>query len=343
MKILMFSRLFYPHVGGVEEHVEKLSEQLINKGHKVTIITEQYNNKLKLSEKCKSAQIFRIPIPHQKKQKKWHIWKWLWENRALIRAADLIHIHDVFFWFLPFKLIFPRKKIYITFHGYEGSTPPKIKAIIQRKIGEWLSRGSICVGEFMKKWYQAKPDFVIYGATDRIKSLKPTPRSVIYLGRLSEDTGIMTYLQAIKILKDKQMSIKLDVYGKGPQLNQAKTFVKENRLDVKFHGFVKNAQRKIPRYSLAFISRYLGILEAMMAKRPVFAVYNNQIKKDYLTCHPQAKNMVIANHGRMLADKIIKYLNHPQSFQVKVNQAYRFAEKQTWNKLTEKYLQLWQK
>jgi len=342
MTILMFSRLYYPHIGGVEKHVEKLSEQLIKKGHTITIITELFRNNLKKSETKNKIKIFRIPVPHQEKQKKWHIWKWLWQNKGLIKKADLIHIHDVIFWFLPFKFVFPNKPIYITFHGYEGANPPQLKVIIQRKLGEWIAKKTVCVGEFMTKWYRAKPDLVIYGATDLIKSTKPKPNTAIYLGRLSTDTGIMIYLKALNILKSQQLNLKLDIYGNGPQLKQAKAFVNQHQLKVKFYGFVKNAHTKIPHHSLAFTSRYLGILETMLAQRPVLAVYNNQIKQDYLTCHPQAKNMLITNDAKILADTIIKYFNNPKSFQAKVRQAYNWSQKQTWGKVTGKYLKLWQ-
>jgi len=341
MTILMFSRLFYPHIGGVENHVEKLSRELIKKGHQITIITELFQKNLKKTETRNKVKIFRIPVPHQEKQKKWHIWKWFWQNRRLMQKADLIHIHDVFFWFLPLKPFFLKKPVYITCHGYEGIGPPTIKAILQRKIGEWLTHGTICIGQFMKKWYKAKPNFIIYGATDSIKSVTAKPNTAIYLGRLSGDTGIMVYLETLKLLKDKKINLTLNVYGNGPQLIQAQKFTKKHKLNVNFHSFVKDASSKIPQNSLAFISRYLGILEAMLSKRPVFAVYNNQIKKDYLTCHPQAKNMIITKDEKILADSIIKCLNNPKQFQGKIHQAYKWARKQTWGKITEKYLQLW--
>ena len=47
MTIVFLARLFYPHIGGVEKHVLEISRILIEKGHKVSIVTEKHDIKLK--------------------------------------------------------------------------------------------------------------------------------------------------------------------------------------------------------------------------------------------------------------------------------------------------------
>jgi phosphatidylinositol N-acetylglucosaminyltransferase subunit A len=42
-KIAMVCDFFYPNLGGVENHIYSLSQKLIARGHKVIIITHQYN------------------------------------------------------------------------------------------------------------------------------------------------------------------------------------------------------------------------------------------------------------------------------------------------------------
>jgi len=325
MNILFLTRLYKPHVGGVEKHVEEITK-ILSKKHQVTIITEQHDKKIKGQE----ANVYRIPVwKTSEKRKKWLIWKWFIKNIHLIRQADIIHAHDVFFWLLPFRFMFPLKPIYTTFHGYEGPAPPRWQAIILRKISEILSEGSICVGEFMKKWYFANPNKIIYGAaqpTGTVPVGAARNNAAIFLGRLNHDTGIMEYLRLAKL-----MNLKLDVYGDGLLLGVAKQFVKKHKLKVKFKGFIPNAQQYIKNYQYAFVSRYLAILEAMQVKRTVVAQYNNQIKKDYLTCHPQFKNMVIFNQA-----KEVKLSNN------KINNAHNWAKKQSWQKLSNIYLTLWQ-
>ena len=158
MNILFLTRLYWPHVGGVEKHVEKISE-ILKKKHEITIVCEKHDPKLSDFESRQGISIYRIPSSD-----KWVIWKWWLGHLQLIKQADIIHIHDVFFWFLPFRLPYWTKKVYITFHGWEGVCPIPFKNILWRKLAEKLTRGNICVGDFISKWYGTKPDFVTYGA-----------------------------------------------------------------------------------------------------------------------------------------------------------------------------------
>lgn len=344
MNILMFSRLYYPHIGGVEKHLKKISEVLIRKGHRVSILTEQFNKSLKTEEQVNGVPIRRIPTYHiSESRKKWVVWKWMRENRQWWRKFDLIHVHDVFYWIFPFKFFGGTPPNYVTFHGYEGVNPPGYASVVQRKLAESLSSGSICVGDFMRKWYRANPDIVIYGGVSGKMSKKSASKNVIYLGRLSEDAGILIYLEALKILGKMGIELGLDVYGDGPQLNKAKEFSEKNNLRVKFYGFVSEEKVRFTSARFMFVSRYLGILEAMRAKQKVFAVYNNEIKKDYLKCHPMAKNMIISGDPNTLATHLLKYIKKPKIHDVKVEKAYKWAKKQTWGNVTEEYLKLWQK
>ena len=154
----MMCRLYWPHVGGVEKHVEKICD-ILSKNHQIVIVCEKHDPKLPDFEKKRGVEIYRIG-----ETGKFGIWKWWFQHLNLLRDADIIHIHDVFFWFLPFRLPFWFKKVFMTFHGYEGSDAPKWKQIFWHKLAAWLTKGNICIGDFHKKWYGVKPDFVSYGA-----------------------------------------------------------------------------------------------------------------------------------------------------------------------------------
>ncbi len=165
MKVLFMSRLYYPHIGGVEKHVEKISD-ILSKKHEITIVSERHEPKLPEYEKRGRVKIFRIPLPDRvgEKSKKWWIWKWWLAHLQIIKQSDIIHIHDVFFWFLPFRLPYWHKKVYMTFHGYEGTDAPGIKQILWHQMAAKLTRGNICIGDFHQKWYKVMPDVVSYGA-----------------------------------------------------------------------------------------------------------------------------------------------------------------------------------
>jgi glycosyltransferase involved in cell wall biosynthesis len=332
MTILFFSRLFYPHIGGVEKHILELSKILLKKGHKVIVVTEEKNV---TTFKFKGINIYTINNGEEDWFKKFRVWKNLWQLKDLINNADIIHCHDVFFWYLPFRFIFPHKPVYTTFHGYE-IFPIKKKTILMRKVSEKLSFGNICIGDFIQKWYGTKPDFVSYGATDVIPHFIPRNDKAIFIGRLDEQTGIIEYLKVFKKIKEKHSKFELLVVGDGKYKALAAK-------KTKVLGFKKNPEKYFKKYRFAFVSRYLSILEALAAKRLVFALYDNPVKEDYLKMSPFAKFIIIEKDPVKLAERVLYYLNHPDEENKLITQGYNWAGKQSWNALANKYLSLWKK
>ncbi len=343
MKILFFCRLFYPHIGGVEKHVLELSKELSKKGNEIVIVTEQISEndktaeQLEIPESKTKIQIYRIPVGKDDYFKKLRIWKWFWQHRNLLQNADIIHIHDVFFWYLPFRFLSPLKRVYVTFHGYE-SYPIRKKAIMVRKIAEKLSWGNICIGDFITKWYMTKPTFVSYGAVDTgqniLKIQKVKNESAVFIGRLDEQTGILEYIKAVKTIKKKYPQFELLVVGDG----KYRELVKGNS---KIIGFRNNPEQYFATYHFAFASRYLSILEALSAKRLVFALFDNPVKEDYLRMAPFAPFIIIKKDPEKLAEKVEYFLGHPEKEKENIEKGYEWVKGETWRKMAQIYLQLW--
>ncbi len=361
MKILFFCRRFYPLIGGVEKHVLEISKRLIDKGHEITIVTEWNEKELggirdvgEIGD-IQGINIFRIPITTNEKKKKFQIWKSLFENRELIKEADIIHCHDLFYWFLPFKLLFPFKKVFTTFHGYEGSEVPSWNKILSHKMAKWLSSGTLAIGDWHEKWYGIKSDFVSYGAVEKwsLDGVYPAlcgarddrvhKYNFCFVGRLAKDTGIMVYLEVLKILKDKGKNFSLVVCGDGPQLDEAKKYSKVHELEVEFVGFVGNVEKYLNSSKEFFVSRYLGILEGLLAKKFVYAVFDSPIKEDYLKLAPFANMIFITKDPLELAEKILYFEGRGQEKEQQMKLGYEWAAKQTWEKIVGIYLDLWEK
>lgn len=334
MNIVFFSRRFWPDIGGVEKHVLEISKRLSAQGHSITIVTQsKILPKKKFS--LKGVTILRIP-QNTKKNKKLFIWQWLWKHKSVIENADVIHCHDVFFWYLPFRFVYPQKPVFTTFHGYE-SYPIKKKAIIVRKISEILSFGNICIGDFIKKWYKTRPTLVSYGAVELsvgMKKQKVRKDSAVFMGRLDEQTGVLEYVKAVALLRKKYPQFKLLVVGDGK-------YKKKIDKKAKVLGFKKNPERYFPEYHFAFVSRYLSILEAFAAKKLVVAVYDNPVKEDYLRMAPYAKFIIIAKDASEITRKVQFVLNHPKLEKQMVESAYIWVKNQTWENMIELYMKLW--
>lgn len=344
MNILFFTRLFYPHIGGVEKHVSEISKVLIAKGHKVTIITEDLStkdipiylqSKGRIQEKVNEIKIYRVPVGEDDWFKKFTTWNWLFKHRILIKNADIIHTHDVFFWYLPFRFLCPFKKVFTTFHGYE-SYPISKKSIFIRKISEKLSFGNICVGEFMKKWYGTKPSYTTYGGVNiaRNEVKIKNKMSAVFIGRLDEQTGILEYVKAVKLIREKIPNFKFEIIGDGK-------FRQEVEGNFKVIGFKKDPERYFSKYHFAFVSRYLSILEAMVAKRLVFALYDNPLKKDYLKMTPFANFINIVGSEKELTNLVFYFLKNSKKEEEMTHKAFDWVRNQSWENLTNVYLKIW--
>jgi glycosyltransferase involved in cell wall biosynthesis len=338
MNILFFSRLFYPNIGGVEKHVLEISRILVKKGHRLTVVTEQSSSKNKTYEVVEGIRVFRIPKLSEKSDKKFKIWKWLSNNIDLIKDADVVHCHDVFFWYLPFRFMFPFKKVFTTFHGYE-SFPLSRKNILIRKISEKLSNGNICIGHFIKKWYGTKPDIVAYGGANKVKESEwaiKNKNSALFIGRLDDQTGILTYAEAMRQIREKLPDFDFLVIGGGNLMSK----IDKN---IKISNPINNASDYLKNYNFAFVSRYLSIFEAMAAKRLVFAVYDNPLKEDYLRMTPFSKYIVIFKSPQELVLKISYYLKNINEKNKLVDLAHAWVNSNTWLEMTKIYIKLWKK
>ncbi len=60
MKIAQVAPFYEPHIGGVESHVKDIAEELVKRGHKVHVITSQYEKGLKEREIINGVVVKRV-------------------------------------------------------------------------------------------------------------------------------------------------------------------------------------------------------------------------------------------------------------------------------------------
>ena len=172
---------------------------------------------------------------------------------------------------------------------------------------------------------------------------KNSKLKILFLGRLEEETGIMEYLKALIMLKNEVPKFELTVLGDGGLSRKAKEFVKKNKINTSFKGFQKNIKKYLAECDFVFTSRYLGILEALSFKKFVFAVYNNEIKKDYLDMAPFAKYISISKNSEKLSDQIEHFLKNAYKSNKMIDRGFDWVRNKTWEKMTSLYIDLWNK
>ena len=307
MNIVFLTRLYHPHIGGVEKHVHRVTEELQKKGHEVTIITtrEQKQGKQRYSVLEHGSKVIRLNIPEIKVIGLFWTWLWVVFHVGLFRKADVVHAHDVAIWLAPLKIFFPKKPIHTTMHGWEGKYPIPYKNILLKKLARKMSKKVIGVGEYIQKYYKVKLDKVVWGGVDLPKAKGEKEKKLVFVGRLDHDTGVEQFVRKIP----KYKGYEVEFYGAGSLKDFCATF-----------GPVHGVVDPTPAYKSAeyiFAGGYLTALEALSHGCKVLVGADNPLKKDYWDEFPPKK-----------------YFKKPKLFK-------KVAKNYTWAKLAEEYHKLW--
>ncbi|MCX7014575.1 MAG: glycosyltransferase family 4 protein [Candidatus Sumerlaeota bacterium] len=349
-KDIVFVVRRFDTIGGVERHVQRLARELSARGIRVTVFTEAADNRRR-ADPGPGVRVVRFGPFHNRYLRTLAMQLRLLFHLPTLLRASLIHCHDSYpfaLWYLPFRFLLFWKRVYVTFHGYEGNVPPLRQDVWLRRVTEWLTRGNICVGDYIQKWYGTKADYITYGAIDPPGRTPPSPDfaapRLCFLGRLAKDTGILTYLEALSYLKTKGMQFLLAVCGDGVLRSACEELARRNGLSVEFHGAVERPEEHLAACDVALVSGYLAILEAMAHGRLVLAVYDNELKRDYLEGVRRAGgHFLMAGGAGEAASHLERLPAHPEEALAMAGRGASWARGQTWAKLTDMYLQLWAK
>ena len=372
-------------LGGVERHVWLVTEELVRRGHRV--------KELSLDETDKSYKDYKNYKDNKHdnffKDSPWHTpgrilslrpvlfklraWGYLWQRRELFGWAEVVHVHDVFWWIVPMLLIMwinkyyksynnykNRGRLFVTFHGWEGRWPPSWSAVWQKKLAAWLSNGTMGVGNFYQKWYGVKPDRVVWGVLDpkiakyaklgenrergpyKGPTLPRQGRTFAFFGRLEKVNGIEIMLDAMRYIKVRPWrTSRSDLFrcifvGDGNYREEAEKVGKVT-------GMLEEPWRYLADVDIVIASSYLAILEASGMRKRIIAVANNPLKRDYLEGHPMRKWFEVAGSSDELIGLITdKNYKDYKDYKEDREKSRNWALRQTVGKLTDEYLKLWQ-
>lgn len=335
MKLVFLTKRYAPHIGGVELHVSNISREFLKNKHKIIVVTEQYDANLPFYEVIEGVEVCRIP---HECQSKLQIWVWMLKHWFVFLNASIVHAHDVGWWYLPLLVFFWWKPLYTTFHGYEGHKEPTVKAMLSRKVVEFFSRKTLCVGDWMREWYKEKPTRVTYGAGSYHAHVLPKKHNAVFIGRLSLDTGVLEYIKGVLSLKGK---LTLDIFGRGVLQAQVEKMIVRTPY-IQFHGETTDVEKELASHRFAFVSRYLGIIEAQQVGRLVFAHTDTHIKTSYLSSFPTTQQMIQFHDAESLVSELEYVVNHPTYEQKMILRAQSWAKQQTWDRIATIYEELWQ-
>lgn len=226
LNILVYSSVFYPGIGGIENHTLFLVKEFVKLGHSVKVVTEQEQDPLR-------------PL----------------ENIEVIHASGLVNQLKAFFWadivYMPnitlkgIWLFFfnPFKKWAIShndFHlMYTNDWKTKLKNFLIRRASANISV-SKSVASFLKV-----PSKVIYNCYDNdVFKLYPEENrqyDFVFVGRLVSQKGCDLLIDAVSEL---EQPFTLNIVGDGYEYEALKLKVQQLNLDaqIKFLGFKKGEE-----------------------------------------------------------------------------------------------------
>ncbi len=150
------------------------------------------------------------------------------------------------------------------------------------------------------------------------KGLRERKNLIGYIGRLSEEKGIMNFIEAIPLILEKQDNLRFFIGGNGPLYTQIKDELNNNKIAQKVeipgwisHDKVADYLNELKLLILPSYSEGLptGVLEAMACGTPVLATPVGGVPdviKDGETGFIMGNNT-----AECIARNVIRALNHP--------------------------------
>jgi len=347
---IMIAPAYPPFVGGVERHVYEVHHALGRLGLKGRVIVFHQQPSLGvLAEDATWIDSNRL-------------WGWLPKSARLRRALKFIkiisqypeaklHFHDfgTIYPILPLlKLLGYLHRTFLTFHGWEGKYPPEPRVISMRQKCAKAVMGNIAVGKFIPKWYGTEPNMITYGGVDveRYSNITPDcnrlPLRVAYVGRFEQDTGILELINAIRAYyRVSGVRIDMHLFGSGRLKEDLLMLQSDSSVLVTVSPPVSDMTKVLERFPIIFASGYLTILEALCARRIVFAYYNNPLREDYLRLHPASRSMFICGNAQDVIDGLTLCHENIHGACQFSEPGWQWAKRQSWDNLAKQYLNLW--
>lgn len=348
LKILILSWEYPPNiVGGLSRHVFGLSSQLAEQGHEVHVLTAGKND-LPPFEDMNGVTVHRVKPINEYDD---HFLNWIAglnlamafkaEQLAMGQDFDIIHAHD---WLVGAAAITLRERlgipllttIHATEHGRNNGIYTEIQQFIHEKEQQLILQSDqlIVCSDYMKdeiKKVFTSADEKIAVIPNGIEPLRVDhkiedifpdlneKKYIFSIGRMVEEKGFDTIIEAAAIAKEKNKDLCFVIAGKGPMLRAYQKQVTERGLDnqVSFIGYVTDEQRNvlIQGCELAVIpSLYepfgIVVLETMILGKPT--VVSNTGGMKGIVKHLQTGMLMVPGNAHSLLEQLEFLLSQPE-------------------------------
>ncbi|MHA1251712.1 MAG: glycosyltransferase family 4 protein [Candidatus Helarchaeota archaeon] len=348
---------------GGEIHIVKLAEELSKKGINIFFINSDYSGIIN------GVRYIKLPYKKYRNSPYYPKFNYLMKTleklqidiintfstngfliKKLKKYSNVPIIHSQFVWRLdisykiryPFGFLFYGKPFIFLAYKYE------LNGI---NNADYVIVTSRVLNKLVRHYTKQKNIKIIPRGVD-IDLFKPQPYPknkgiiAIVLGRLDRAKGVQDIIKAFKILDDKNLDLKLNVYGTGPYLNKLLKLVEKFNLSDKIKFYTPIPHNLVPKIfakshfliSASWFEGFGGVLlEAMASARPFITTRNGGsadiLKEDMNGLSVKTKS------PKELAYKI-EYLvkNIDIAEKMGINGRKMVEKKFTWEKEAKEYL-----
>lgn len=304
MRILQVSEHYFPHVGGISEHVFFLSRELGRRGNEVEILTSRIPGPL--PNEVSTVRIGRgMALPMNKSFSRITVGAGIWRRISRLLGKnhyDVIHVHGSLAPMLPMAVLHysrndkPRTTAIGTFHA--GHDPSSLYRVFKYPLRRQFFRyydGLIAVSpvarDTMAHFFPGNYRIIPNGVDTEMFSPGPSalaeevPRSslkLLFMGRFDPKKGLRHLLAAMPLIAERIPDVKLVVCGGGPRAMKSyyRRFISPEVSEaIIFAGEIIGAQRaEYYRWCDISLTPSIGaesfgimLLEAMACGKPVIA------------------------------------------------------------------------
>ena len=358
LRVAIVTEFYYPHLGGICEHVHYFAREARRLGHRVDIVTSNIEGAVP------EPGVIRLgrsqPIYFNGAQARLTLGIGLGrEMKQIFRRGqyDIVHVHSPLNPTLPLLAIDNAEcPVVGTFHTYFDKS--HLFAMARRPLQKKLDRMSaaIAVSESttraLERYFDADWKIIPNGIDlDVFDPGAPPPRgiredvpAILFLGRFDPRNGLVTLLEAFRKIRSDSREAQLVVVGDGP----LRSYYRGAAGDLKDITFTGAVTRDRPRY-YAHASMYacptikasfgITLLESMSCETPVVCSdipgFRDVVK------HEREALMFPCGDVDALADHIVRLLGD-EPLRRRLGRAGReVAAKYSWQRVTAMVLDVY--
>lgn len=257
MRVLLWSELYWPYIGGAERFLTSLASALMARGCACLVVTSHHDRELPDADDYDGIRIRRLPFRAALAGGRVAEFATLIRRVTAIRrefGADLVHLNAVgpSAWFLLRTMPADGAPLLVTLQQEVlASQQPASASLLERVLDEarWVVG---CSPTVLRQARELRPAMTsrsscIHNGVDlpRTEPVPPPPTPhVLSVGRLVPAKRVDLAIRATALLADRLPTLRLTIAGDGPERESLEQLARDLRVTdrVTFAGWIEPAQ-----------------------------------------------------------------------------------------------------